>query len=225
LCDTATVFISVVFENDPPVAVDDFFSIGCHPAKGNILKNDHDPEGDRIQLTLTPVQSPRHGVVVFRDDGEITYTVNPGFTGLDSLMYEICDDGYPSKCDTGTVYIEIFQDEDCDDVPDIVNNQIFVPEGFSPNGDGVHDFFQVVGIEDFPEAKMMIFNRWGNKIFEKERYGNVSHWGSDDEAWWWGYTNARMTVGGTVKVPVGNYLYVLDLGTGVVKSGTVMVSY
>lgn len=45
------------------------------------------------------------------------------------------------------------------------NLQLFVPNLFSPNGDGANDKFEVFGygIKDF---KMKIFNRWGEKVFE-----------------------------------------------------------
>lgn len=45
------------------------------------------------------------------------------------------------------------------------NLELFVPNLFSPNGDGFNDKFEVFGfgIRDF---KMKIFNRWGEKVFE-----------------------------------------------------------
>lgn len=41
---------------------------------------------------------------------------------------------------------------------------IYVPTAFSPNGDGINDYFRVVGnsIEDF---EMSIYNRWGQRVF------------------------------------------------------------
>ena len=115
-------------------------------------------------------------------------------------------DGHPEYLDRGT---------DC---------ELFIPEGFSPNGDGIHDFFQVYCILKYPNAKMMIFDRAGNKLFEKEHYGNMDFWGSNADAWWWGTSEYKMTLGrGTL--PAGNYVYVLDLGTNEVKKGTVMISY
>ena len=97
-------------------------------------------------------------------------------------------------------------------------------EGFSPNGDGIHDFFQVRGIEEYPDATMVVFNRWGSKVFEKEHYGNLNVWGSDQDAWWWGYSQNPLDIGGS-KVPTGNYLYVFTDGKGNTYTGTVMVSY
>jgi gliding motility-associated-like protein len=170
------------------------------------------------------LHQPQHGNLEMYADGSFFYVSNKGFVGIDSLRYQICDDGFPIKCDTATVYFDVFPDENCDGIKDVSGLDFFIPEGFSPNGDGVHDFFQILGIEEFPDAKMMIFNRWGNKLFEKEKYGNLNFWGSHEEAWWWGTSESRWTFGGA-RVPVGNYLYILELGNGTVFKGTVMVSY
>jgi len=44
--------------------------------------------------------------------------------------------------------------------------KVFVPTGFTPNGDGVNDIFHVLGTEVITEFNLKIFNRWGEKIFE-----------------------------------------------------------
>ncbi len=48
---------------------------------------------------------------------------------------------------------------------------IFIPQGFSPNGDGVNDFFTLYGTGD-KKVSVEIFNRWGNKIYENNDYQN-----------------------------------------------------
>ncbi len=43
---------------------------------------------------------------------------------------------------------------------------IYIPNSFSPNGDGVNDVFQIHGYGISPQNfELMIFDRWGNKIF------------------------------------------------------------
>lgn len=42
---------------------------------------------------------------------------------------------------------------------------IYIPNAFTPNGDGENDFFRVRS-ELIDQATMMIFNRWGEKIFQ-----------------------------------------------------------
>nr|WP_238769712.1 Ig-like domain-containing protein [Maribellus maritimus] len=118
-------------------------------------------------------------------------------------------------------------DMDLDGHPDYLDVEtdcsLFIPDAFSPNGDGVHDFFQIFCIQRYPEAKLMIFSRSGNKLFEKEHYGNLEYWGSDETAWWWGTSEAKLTLGGGT-LPAGTYVYILELGNGDVKTGTVFLN-
>ncbi|MCB0379945.1 MAG: gliding motility-associated C-terminal domain-containing protein [Flavobacteriales bacterium] len=81
-----------------------------------------------------------------------------------------------------------------------VDSEFKIPEGFSPNGDGVNDVFEIVGISQFPNNKIMIVNRWGNKVFEAAPYK------SD----WDGTSQFGITIG--EKLPSGTYFYILDLG-------------
>jgi gliding motility-associated-like protein len=45
---------------------------------------------------------------------------------------------------------------------------IFVPNTFSPNGDGMNDVFYVRGKGIFLLKSLKIFNRWGELVFEKK---------------------------------------------------------
>lgn len=47
-----------------------------------------------------------------------------------------------------------------------------VPNVFTPNGDGVNDYFEIPGLAQFPEHRLIIFNRWGNEIFKSTNYQN-----------------------------------------------------
>lgn len=63
--------------------------------------------------------------------------------------------------------IEVFNDN-CNGNPVIPSNPIdgtlFIPNSFSPNGDGTNDFFGAVG-ENISDFELSIFNRWGERIF------------------------------------------------------------
>ena len=122
-------------------------------------------------------------------------------------------------------------DLDLDGHPEYLDTEmeceLFIPEGFSPNDDGVHDFFQILCIYPrYPDAKLMIFNRNGQLLWEKEKYGNYEYWGWND-AWWWGTSDNKFTLGRSGGLPAGNYIYVLLLndGLGGVRNGTVMIAY
>lgn len=116
-------------------------------------------------------------------------------------------DGHPEYLDYG---------RECD---------MFIPDAFSPNSDNIHEYFQIYCIDHFPNAKMYIFDQLGNKLFEKEHYGNLDFWGSPDRAWWDGKTNNRSVAVDRGMVPAGTYYYVLQLGNGEVKKSFVFVSY
>ncbi|NJN78680.1 MAG: tandem-95 repeat protein, partial [Saprospiraceae bacterium] len=109
LCDTATVYIVLPLGNNPPVAITDLVT----GTIGNVLANngngaDFDPNGDNITVNTTPVTQPTNGTVVLTSTGGFTFTPTiPGFVGIDSFTYVICDDGVPSLCDTGIVYLNI----------------------------------------------------------------------------------------------------------------------
>ena len=229
MCDTAQVIIDVKEPNNPPVAVNDSFTVMCYPLIEYLLNNDYDPDGDNLQIITWPMLDVQHGTVTIENDGAFIYMPDEGFVGVDSFIYRVCDDGFPMLCDEALVWINVLPEADCGGLPgdeDDIDTEcaLFIPEGFSPNGDGVHDFFQVYCIEKYPNAIMRIFDRAGNKLFEKHNYGNMDYWGSDENAWWWGTSENRRILGrGTL--PAGTYLYVFELGTGEVRTGTVMIAY
>jgi len=44
------------------------------------------------------------------------------------------------------------------------------PTAFTPNGDGKNDVFVIPFLEQFSDARVMIFNRWGEKVYESDNY-------------------------------------------------------
>jgi gliding motility-associated-like protein len=46
--------------------------------------------------------------------------------------------------------------------------------GLSPNGDGINDFWTIDGIEASPNNKVLIYNRWGDLVFQISGYDNQS---------------------------------------------------
>ncbi len=49
---------------------------------------------------------------------------------------------------------------------------IFIPNIFTPNGDGKNDLFVIKGLESFPGSQLLIFNRWGNEVYKADDYLN-----------------------------------------------------
>jgi len=75
------------------------------------------------------------------------------------------------------------------------------PNLFSPNGDGKSDVFKISGIEDYPDFKLIIYNRLGNEVY------NYSNNGNTNPIWWNGKFNGA-------PAPVGVYYYTLDFNDG-----------
>ena len=228
-CGRTYVYIKVNSINETPVAENDYLSAECSSVSQNLLWNDSDPDNDVLTINTNPLVPPQHGVAIIDADGMLNYFPNDGFIGRDSLQYVICDNGIPTLCDTAWVYIDVDCSEENQNPIECI---LFVPEGFSPNGDGIHEFFRVMCMHLYPDATMRIFNRNGNLLWMKENYGNYDVWGDSQNAWWWGNTDYRWdqsnrSVPGQEGklVKVGNYVWVLELGNGEIKNGTVMVAY
>lgn len=55
----------------------------------------------------------------------------------------------------------------------------YIPNAFTPNSDGVDDFFTIYGSDEIARIQsLQIFNRWGQLVFEKSNFPpNVDHEG------------------------------------------------
>lgn len=65
------------------------------------------------------------------------------------------------------------------DTSDIVMNpcEITIPNVFSPNGDGINDVFYIDNLEYHPNSYLIIFNRWGQVVYETGSY--LNNWDGD----------------------------------------------
>ncbi|GGI28643.1 gliding motility-associated C-terminal domain-containing protein [Pedobacter mendelii] len=49
---------------------------------------------------------------------------------------------------------------------------LFIPNLFTPNGDGSNDSFEIRGLALFAENELVIVNRWGNEVYKSNNYNN-----------------------------------------------------
>jgi|JI6StandDraft_1071083.scaffolds.fasta_scaffold00330_1 gliding motility-associated-like protein len=55
--------------------------------------------------------------------------------------------------------------------------KITVPNVFTPNGNAGNNYFEIFGLEDFPNSTLQVYNRWGNLVYENKNYQN--NWDAD----------------------------------------------
>jgi len=139
--DAATVTVTVVAVNDPPIAADDSDATDeDFPVTIDVLDNDSDPDGDG--LVVQSVTRPTHGTVV-NHGGTVTYTPDPGFNGPDSFSYVVTDGNGGSDTANVAVTIESINDapvaaDDSDTTDEDAPITIDVLDNDSdPDGDGL----------------------------------------------------------------------------------------
>jgi gliding motility-associated-like protein len=147
---------SIIVINKPPVITSENkqTSAGGNIAlsTGSILS---DPDNN-LDLTTLVVTS-KQGASVSINNGIVTinYSSLPDYKGNDELTITVCDTG--GRCRTTTISVEVGADP-------------VIYSGFSPNGDGVNDWFH---IQFVPKGtQVSIYNRWGDVIFETDDYDN-----------------------------------------------------
>ena len=151
----------------------------------NVLDNDITPDGYTIWIEL--FRAPHQGILSHEDKGNFTYR-RPfnGFKGNVVFDYLLCFETptCPTLCDTASVTIDILLNP--------LDPSVYVPDGITPNNDGVNDRLIIEGIENHEKNELVIFDRWGNKIFHAKPYKN---------SWNGTYNNMGL--------PEGTYYYVL----------------
>ena len=74
---------------------------------------------------------------------------------------------------------------------------------FTPNGDGFNDLWEIGFVNQFPNAQVTIFSRWGRQVYQSTQYQND----------WNGRLNNE-------PLPIGTYYFVVDLSAYNRKSVT-----
>ena len=83
---------------------------------------------------------------------------NPIATPTETTLYEVLIVNGDGCSNRGAVLVVVFE-------PVCEEPFLFIPSGFSPNGDGKNDFFRVRG-NAVDEVYLAVYDRWGEKVFE-----------------------------------------------------------
>ncbi len=186
-----------------------------------ILRDDNGCEWSEEVTLDTPIQLavalPKNTDISLGEPIELTPQINQEIISIswESLDTTICADCFnpivsPSK---STSYIVTVMNESGCIASDQVlvrvriDNLVFVPNAFSPNGDGNNDLLRPFGSSAVEEIhRFRVFNRWGELIYERRDMDMASN----IEGWDGNTTSGR-------KAPTGIYLYFVEVSF---KNGT-----
>jgi gliding motility-associated-like protein len=179
------------FRTQRPIASDD----DAETSKGkavyvNVMANDTLFTNN---ATVTIITEPKRGTAIVMSDFSVLYTPNPNCNSAspDVFRYILCNQ---AGCDTATVAVTVA----CD--------KLKICTGFSPNNDGVNDYFIIEGVENHPKNNLTIYNRWGISILDVKSYKND----------WGGTWNGQV-------VPDGTYFYLFNDGEGKQQTGYIQI--
>jgi gliding motility-associated-like protein len=138
------------------------------------------------------------------DDGTGTYETNPVHyfqTNQEADTFHVIlysQMSFPDGCiSSSSLYIYYIPSE-------VVPSDVSIPTGFSPNNDGANDTWTISGLENYPNATINVFNRWGQLLFEG---------GPSNPTWNGSYLGELL--------PTADYYYIIDLGEGSKYNGVV----
>ena len=143
-------------------------------------------------------------------DGEIELIVEGGYAAStyyylwsDNVPASYITDSYIEELTAGIYTVLITDDNNCELIDTLEvkfeNSQCLeIPNAFSPNGDGINDYWQIYLIELYPNAVIEIFNRWGTVVYKSKN--------GYDPPWDGSYKGRPL--------PVDSYYYFIDLHNG-----------
>ena len=140
------------------------------------------------KLSLNGIDLVPGAVLMLSDLSRLVFTPQKDYNGNDSFRW-IATDGKDYAQAPAAVLITINKLD------------LFIPEGFSPNGDGIDDYFVIKGADRFV-VTLRIFNRWGNKVYESAHYKND----------WDGVSNVGILISN--QLPGGTYYYTANFNNG-----------
>lgn len=159
-CDEAKVSIRVDDVDFKPIAVNDtvvFFH--GQELLIDILKNDTIKGDWPVEVSI--LEDLMNGSGYLDENNLLVAEFERLFNGHDSLLYIVCDKD--DDCDEAWVHFFVKHNESTD---------FSIPNGFSPNNDGYNDVFRVPDFDSYASVQAIIFNEWGQVVFQSKNYQN-----------------------------------------------------
>ena len=182
-CDVAFVDVKVQNVDFTPEAINDTVTyFHGSSIEVDFLENDI-IEGDG-PVTITYLSELSYGSYVLNSDNKLEVEFERRYIGKDSLKYSICD--IDNDCSQAYIFFYVRHGGEAD---------FYIPEGFSPNGDGINDTFYIPDFSTYEGISLTVVDSWGSVVFQMGNYSND----------WSGIANKGSSSGKIV--PAGTYYY------------------
>ena len=160
-------------------------------------------ENDAIELTADAYTYPNgHHVSHYQgSDGDVQLNIEGGTAPYSILWNDGSTDATLSGASAGTYTVEVTDANGCSAAITVTLTEptdLEMPTGFTPNGDGANDAFVVRGLDGYGSNTLMVYNRWGNVVYERLNYKND-----------WTGTNGHGEM-----LPDGTYFVILTVNKG-----------
>jgi gliding motility-associated-like protein len=190
-CGTGMAVVNVT--NEDLADVRDDVAKGNGVLTGNVLSNDKFPAGSVPSVKPVDTLLAGKGRLVIDANGNYTWTPVNGFNGSIQVPVTVCDGKTPQTCYTSTLHIV-----------STISADVVIPNYFSPNGDGINDVWSLDDLLDrYPNARAMIYNRWGNVVWRSTGpYGRST----SGKNVWHGQLEGAQDL-----VPDGVYYYLIEI--------------
>ncbi|MGQ1890504.1 gliding motility-associated C-terminal domain-containing protein [Thermophagus sp. OGC60D27] len=141
-------------------------------------------------------------ITIDASTGLVEFTKSPSFFGGDTIVYRVENIVEPSRWDQDTIFVYVGNKDITKD------RSIFIPNAFSPNGDGLNDYFVISSNRSTTEESTLeVFNRWGTLVYRSK--------GKIYENDWDGKSNNSNMVSIGNDLPNGVYFYVYTIRANV----------
>ncbi|UAY53107.1 LamG-like jellyroll fold domain-containing protein [Ferruginibacter albus] len=123
-------------------------------------------KGDIIHLDVTPSNFITYA---WSADNSISNTTARNPTSIVDVpsWYRVTVTDVNNCSNIDSFFVQVINDTI---IHNCTNTIIYIPTAFTPNGDGSNDYFRILGITNiaYRNYYLMIYNRWGNKVFESQ---------------------------------------------------------
>lgn len=118
----------------------------------------------------------------------------------------------PEETTTYTLTVSDGVCESSDDVTVTVIKDVSPFTIFTPNGDDANEYWEILGIERFPNCLVSVYDRWGQIVFESTGYSQNNRWQGTKKG---------------KKLAAGVYFYVIELNDqqNNINKGAVTIIY